>query len=468
MADMDVALIAHLMRRAGFGATYDAVEARAAKGYEATVEELVNPEEQPDLEMDLVQRYFIDSKDLQGHDQAKDHWTYRMINTPRPLQEKMTLFWHGILCTGYSKCDDPMQEYRQVEMFRQHGMESFPKLLLELSRDPAMVFYLDNCMSHKDAINENYGRELLELFSIGVGMDGHPNYTEDDVQVCARAFTGWTITNAVPNFPYGRYEARFLYNPDDHDDSQKRFLGETGHWNGEDVIDIIVRQPASARFVARHLYNYFVADEPQVPAWQDTPPQDPEAIKMLEEEYFRSNYDIRSMLRVLFNSEFFKKARFVKVKSPAEVVIGTMRLVDDFTSHKYGIHPIAKEILYMGQDLLNPPTVEGWHTGKEWIDSGTLVERINFTADQVGNTDLPGVRSIINRLSSAGQTMSPERLVDGCLDMLGGYELAEETRNKLVAHAQKDGELHAGTEEFNRRVGQMLQLIVATQEYQFA
>ena len=460
--------MAHLMRRAGFGAPYEELEARAAKGYEATVEELLHPDEQPAMEMDLVQRYFIDSKDLQGHIQTQDHWTYRMINTKRPLEEKISLFWHGVLCAGFAKCEDPRQLYRQVEMFRRNGLGSFPNLLVELSRDPAMVFYLDNCMSHKDAVNENYGRELLELFSVGVGMDGHPNYTEDDVQVCARSFTGWTITNAIPQYPNGRYEARFLYNPDDHDDGEKTFLGETGRWNGEDVIDIIAKQPGAARFVARHLYNFFVADEPQVPAWQDTPPQDPEAITMLEDEYFGSNYDIRSMLRVLFNSDFFKKARFAKVKSPAEVVIGTMRLVDDFTSPKFGIHPIAIEMRYMGQDLLNPPTVEGWHTGKEWIDSGTLVERINFTADQVGNIDLPGVRSIIDRLGSAGPTMLPERLVDGCLDMLGGYELAEETRSKLVAHAQKGGELHAGTEEFNRRVGQMLQLIVATQEYQFA
>ena len=121
----------------------------------------------------------------------------------------------------------------------------------------------------------------------------------------------------------------------------------------------------------------------------------------------------------------------------------------------------------MGQDLMNPPTVEGWHTGQEWIDSGTLVERINFAADQVGNTTLPGIRSIINRLGSQGTALSAEQLVDGCLDMLGAYRLAEGTRNQLVDHAQKGGELRSGTEDFTARVGQMLQLLVATQEYQF-
>ncbi len=468
MADREIQLMAHLMRRAAFGATYEELETRAAKGYQATVEELLHPEKQPDLEMDLLQRYFIDWKEMNALEVNQAYLAYRMINTKRPLQEKVALFWHGILCTGNSKCEHGKQIQVQLDMFRRLGMGSFSSLLTELSRDPAMVFYLDNCMSHKGAINENYGRELLELFSMGVGMDGHPNYTEEDVKVCARAFTGWTIANAIPRYPYGRYESQFAYNSADHDDSEKTFLGETGHWNGEDVIDIIAKQPATARFIARHLYNFFVADEPQVPAWQNSPPRDPKAIRALEEAYFRSNYDISAMLRVLFNSDFFKNARFAKVKSPAEAVIGTMRLVGDFTSPKPGIHPIAMEIRYMGQDLMNPPTVEGWHTGPEWIDSGTLVERINFAADQLGNTDLPGVRAIIDRLKSEGDVLSPEHLLRRCLDMLGAYELPEETHSQLVAHAKAAGELRTGSEEFAGRVGQMLQLIVATQEYQFA
>ena len=468
MANDEIALMAHLMRRAGFGAPYEELEARAAKGYEETVEELLHPEEQPDLEYDVMHRYHTGWRALVGPDDSIGYWIYRMINTRRPLEEKLTLFWHGILCTGHAKCDHSRQQTLGLDMFRRHGMGSFPNLLIKVSRDPAMVFFLDNCVSHKDAINENYGRELLELFSMGVGMDGHPNYSEDDVQVCARAFTGWTITNPIPVFPYGRYEVGFLYNPNDHDDGEKTFLGETGRWNGEDVIDIIAKQPATARFISRHLYNFFVADEPQVPAWQHTPPRDHKAIKMLEEEYFRSNYDIRSMLRVLFNSDFFKQARFARVKSPAEVVIGTLRLVDDFTTLKPGIYPIALEPRIMGQDLLNPPTVEGWHTGKEWIDSGTLVERINFAADQVGNIELPGVRSMIHRLGSEVSSISPEQLVDRCLAMLGFYELAEETRTRLVVHAEKVGHLETSSEDFPQKVAQMLQLVVATQEYQFA
>ena len=468
MADNDIALMAQLMRRAGFGAPYGELETRAATGYQATVEELLHPEEQPDVEQDIMLRYHTVCVAKAGIDAQQAEWTYRMINSKRPLEEKICLFWHGILCTGYSKCDHPRQQHLELNMFRRLGMGSFPNLLLEISRDPVMVFYLDNCMSHKGAINENYGRELLELFSLGVGMDGRPNYTEDDVQACARAFTDWTIANAIPRYPYGQYESKFIFDPDDHDDGEKTFLGETGRWNGEDVIDIIARQPATARFISRHLYSFFVADEPQVPAWQHNPPRDSEAIKMLEDEYFRSGYDIRSMLRVLFNSSFFKEARFAKVKSPAETVVGTMRLVGDFSFPRPDLGSMAMETGYMGQELMNPPTVEGWHTGKEWIDSGTLVERINFTADQVGNTGLPGVRAIVDRLNSEGETLSPEGLVDRCLEMLGGYHLEEQTRDRLVAHARKQGELRTGTDEFAQTVGQALQLIVATPEYLYA
>ena len=468
MADKEIALMAHLMRRAGFGGTFEELEARAAKGYEATVDELLDPEGQPELERDLMMRYQPQWVSQAGLEGQQEEWTYRMINTKRPLEEKIALFWHQIFVTGHAKCEYPKQQQIEFDMFRRDGLGKFDNLLQGLAKDPAMVFYLDNCMSHKDAINENWGRELLELFSMGVGMDGQVNYTEEDVKECARAFTGWTVTNSIPRYPYGKYEAKFIYDSGDHDNEEKTFLGETGNWNGEDIINIVARQPGTARFISRHLYNFFVADEPQVPAWQNTPPGDPEAIKALEDEYFRSGYDIRSMLRVLFNSDAFKNARFAKVKSPTETVVGTMRLVGDFNLPKPGMNAMALNIRYMGQDLMNPPTVEGWHTGREWIDSGTLVERINFTADAVGNTSHPGIQAIIQRLASQGPTISPEQLVDGCLDMLGAYELTEVTRNELLAMSQGEGDIRTGTQEFESRVGQMLQSIVATTEYLFA
>ena len=467
MSDNDIALMAHLMRRAGFGAQYHELEARAAKGYEATVEELLYPDDHPNgLELDLAERYFIEwNHYIRG---VPEYIAWRMINSKSQLEEKLILFWHGILCTADSKTQSYPTSHAEWEMFRQCGMGSFRDLLVEISKDPAMIFYLDNCLSHKDAINENYGRELLELFSMGVGMDGQFNYTEDDVKECARAFTGWTIANNVPQTPYGRYGAKFLYNPGDHDDGVKTFLGETGRFNGEDVIDIIAKRPAAARFLSRHLYSYFVADEAPVPAWMDTPPRDMETIRMLEEEYFRSNYNVRSMLRVLFNSDAFKNARFAKIKGPVETVIGTLRLIGDWTTPKPGLEFIFDEMKHMGQELFNPPSVEGWHTGREWIDGGTLVHRINYTADNVGDLSQPGMQELIKRLASENATISPESLVDGCLRMLGHYELADETRAMLVAHAEREGELRTDTEEFPRKVVRMLQMIAATKEYLYA
>ena len=467
MADKDIALMAHLMRRAGFGAQYGELKTRAAKGYEATVEELLHPEDHPNgLDLDLAERYFIEwNHFIRG---VPEYFMWRMINSKSQLEEKIVLFWHGILCTADSKTQSYVTSYVELEMFRRCGMGSFRDLLVEISRDPAMVFFLDNCLNHKGAINENFGRELLELFSMGVGMDGKFNYTEDDVKECSRAFTGWTITNAIPAQPYGRYAAQFIYNPADHDDGLKTFLGETGRFNGEDIVDIIVKQPATARFLSRHLYSYFIADDAQVPSWMDTPPQDPDTINMLEAEYFRSGYNIRSMLRVLFNSDAFKNARFSKVKSPIETVVGTMRLVGDWTSPKPGFEPIFDEMKHMGQEPFNPPSVEGWHTGREWIDGGTLVERINFTADYVGNLSHPGIQDIIESLASEGPTISPEVLVDGCLRNLGHYELADETHRMLVDQADKRGELFTDSEEFPRQVGQTLQLIVSAKEYIYA
>ena len=474
MADSDIALMAHLMRRAGFGATRDQLEAHVAKGYEATVEELLHPEQQPEWEQDLYMRAHPSFSDQSNLEMNQIIWAYRMLNTKRPLEEKIALFWHGVLCTGFGKVDHGRMIALQLDMFRRSGLGNFRDLLIEISQDPGMVYYLDNTDNHKASINENYGRELLELFSMGVGMDGRYNYTEDDVKACARAFTGWNIAPALPIFPYGRYDWQFAYDPTDHDYSEKTFLGQNGPWNGEDVIDIIVRHPATARFISRHLYNFFVADEPQVPNWKDTPPRDMEAIKTLERAFIESNYNIGAVLQVLFNSAFFKSesVRYAKVKSPTEVVIGTLRMVGDFTYPKPGLFPIALQMGYMGQSLLEPPTVEGWHTGRDWIVSGSLVKRINFVADNVGRLDLPGIQSIVDRLSDDTTTMSPEDFVDGCLDLMGPVELTEKSRNVLLDHTRSSGELSRATEEdrsvFARRVGEMLQLVVATAEYQYA
>ncbi len=464
MGNQDIALMAHLMRRAGFGATREELEERAARGYEATVEELLNPESKPALDRYELVRYHPwtwKPGTLPGMGAAE--WLWFMVNTERPLEEKMALFWHQVFATGVSKVDHYDEIVRMVAMFREKGMGSYKDLILELAKNPAMIYWLDNCENHADAVNENWGRELLELFSMGVG-----NYTEVDVREASRAFTGWTIEPKLPRGPIGRHDWHFTYLPEDHDNTDKTFLGETGNFDGDDIIDIVCQHPATATFIARHLYNYFVADEAQVPAWAVTPPRDQDAIDLLADTFVESNYDIKSVLRVLFNSDFFKESRYARLKNPAEVVVGTMKLVGGYGFPAPGIGELSRQAQYMGQDLLNPPSVEGWHTGVEWINSGSLMRRINFTADLVGDVERPGVQSIIDRLRANGD-LSPEAFVDNCLDLMGPLEVNAETRQELIDHAAAGGALTWGDASASAdRVSELLQLIVSLRDYQYA
>jgi len=394
------------------------------------------------------------------------NYMYYLVNTKRPLEEKMALFWHHVFATGNSKVDNYDQLLEQINMFRTYGMGNYRDLLLMIAKNPTMIFWLDNNQNHGTAVNENWGRELLELFSLGA-----TNYTEVDVREASRAFTGWTFATKIPRLPYGRFPWKFEYRAEDHDDGEKTFLGHTGNFNGEDIINIIVQQQACAKFICRHLYNFFVADEPQVPAWPLEAPRDPAAIDMLVKVFMDNKCEMKPVLNALFSSDFFKKARYQHLKSPAEVVVGTLRLVGGYELPKPGYGELSMQPSYMGQDLLNPPSVEGWHTGKEWINSGALMSRINFVAEQVGNTSLPGVSSIINRLKAQG-TLQPEQMVDQCLDLLGPVEVGDDTKKELTDQVKKWGQMRwdnaAAAAESTKRAGELLQLIVATREYQFA
>ena len=452
MSSEDIRLAAHLARRAGFGATRDELERYVSMGYEAQVEGLLHPSDSNHRSEDVVFRRFPEYHASTGIDGVVN-WGYRLLTTACPLEEKITLFWHGVFATGYGKLNNSRNLVNQINMFREFGMGRFDRLLVELSKDPAMIIWLDNEQNHDGSINENYGREILELFSMGVG-----NYTEDDVKECARAFIGWTIENAEylslraqkdSIWPYSRIFWHFRYRPDDHDEGEKAFLGERGRFNGEDVIDIICRQPATARFIARHLYSFFVVDEAPVPQWADIPPRDPEAIATLADAYMDSGHDIRSVLRVLFNSDFFKEAQLSRFKSPAELVVGTLRVTGQFGGPDRAdpgfIYGPLTEADVMGQALLNPPSVEGWHTGSEWINSGALVDRVNFAADQMGDLSNPGVRDIVDRIvDECGESPTPEELVDASLDIVGPLPVSDDTRRSLIDIAG-GGPIGAGT-----------------------
>ena len=476
----EVALMAHLLRRASFGATRSEVERRLEDGYEATVESLLNPASEYALPDDLIRRYHVDQSDLRNGNAAGAHWVYRMATTPNPLEEKMALLWHRVFATAATKLIQARMVVNQVDMFRKCGMGNFRDLLDNLSRDPGMLMWLDNQDNHKDSINENYGREILELFSMGVG-----NYTEDDIKECARAFTGWSVVN--PDYmsikmrnntarPYGYIAWQFNYDEDDHDHGDKRFLGEIGDFNGEDVVDIICKQEATPRFIARHLYHFFVADEAPVPQWPYEDPRDPDAIDLMTQAYFDSGYEISAMLRAMFNADFFKdeSVRFARIKSPAEMVVGTLRLAGGLELPSMETYAAAAVCSQMGQALYAPPSVEGWQGGSDWINTGAYVHRVNFASKILGNPNKPGLRALIAEVQDAAQdgALSPDALVDACLDAIGPMPVLDSTREGLTDYAAKWGDLTFDTEQdaadAESKIIIMLQLAATTQEYQLA
>ena len=459
----DRAEIAHIMRRAGFGATPSELDTLTAeKTYEEIVDDLVNPERFPEIDSSYVERYY-------GGEPVAVYvgkWLYQIVNTERPLEEKMALFLHHVYPVAWGKSEHGPSIFAQIDMFRRVGLTDFKTILLELSKDPAMIFWLDNNENHKDEINENYGRELLELFSMGIGA-----YTEDDVKSASRAFTGWTFRQPLSLYPMGHHQAVFEYRPDDHDGGEKTFLGHTGNLNGEDIIDIIVKQPATARFMCRHLYNFFVEDEPQVPSWSIEAPRDEEAIEQLSKVFLESKGNMRAVLKELFSSDFFKKSiDKKKVKSPAELVAGLLKQTGEFRTPKPGLDAFAAATSVMGQNLLNPPTVEGWHTGHEWIDSGTLSERVNFAEKQFKDDSMPGIQEILQRAGTLDE--DPAELVTRCLDLMGGVRVSDKTHHSLVEYAKELKTLSKGAgaagDEKRVNVLDLLQMVVSTVDYQFA
>jgi uncharacterized protein (DUF1800 family) len=266
------------------------------------------------------------------------------------------------------------------------------------------------------------------------------------------------MKNPIPGAqPYGRHDWEFDFRPDLHDFGEKQFLGQRGNFDGGDIVDIIVRQPAAARFIARRLHNFFVSDEP-----------DGAAIEDLANVYIESQYDIRAVMGLPYRTLSDRRGPTTRGQEPGRARHRPHAAGRRLPVPGLGIRDIALECRYMGQDLLNPPSVEGWHTGKEWIDTGILVERINFAAGQVGDATKPGVRKIIERLRGMGE-LTPEQFVDACLDLMGPMDVSDTTRDALLTAARKGGNLRftgPGDSAAEQRVTEMLQLIVATREFQ--
>ena len=464
----DLELIAHLMRRAGFGASLEEIVKLANLSYNQIVDQLVFPEHSHWMGEHMTRRFDNEASGMINPQGSARRWLYRMITSNTPLIEKMPLFWHGIFATGVPKVINGRVLSDQIDMFRENGMRRFDDILLALAKDPAMIVWLDNQENKKDSINENWGRELLELFSMGVG-----NYTEKDIKECARAFTGWSIGNSEymmarsrrdSDWPYGRIAYHFQYNHEDHDQEDKTFLGKTGNFNGDDIIKLICEQESTARFISRHLYHFFVKDEGPVPSWNEIPPNDEAAIAILVQSYFHNDHNISEMLVDLFNSDFFKSRSiwFKRVKSPAEFTVGVLRTTGECDTPTRMMFSRQQQVGLMGQTLNNPPSVEGWHEGPEWIDTGTLVERINFVSEQFGDTAKPKLSTVIAKITATcNQNPPSEVLVQNCLDNLGFVSVDPTTMTALTEYANQ-------MEHPEQKITGLLRLIGTSKEYQLA
>jgi len=447
-------LIMHLMGKAGFGATPDELDQYVLKGYDGVVEYILNPIIPNILPEDIIHRYHVDIAESRLPTPTAARWMYRLVTTDSPLEEKIALFWHGLFASNFADVQQMTMLYEQVDMFRNLGLGSFKDLLLELSKDTAMSQMLDNIDNHADAINENWGRELLELFSMGIG-----NYTEDDVKEASRAFTGWTRDNLeyTPFWPYGRVAWHHKFDGNDHDYNQKTFLGETGEFDGEQIVGIIVKQKATAEFICTRLYQYFCSDQIDSDGKL--------TINEMMDTYFKSGYEIRSVLRTLFKLEYFKseKCRSSKVKSPIELVVGTVRISEAYSKPTLAIKDLVDQATFMGQTLFQPPSVEGWHEGVEWIDSGTLIERVNFASSEISDLEKPGVKKLISRIKGEiSNSVSNKDLLDKCSEIIG-CDLSDNTRGFLLNSIENSPN---NNQKLDEQIAQILGFIAATKEYQ--
>lgn len=515
----------HLLNRAGFGTTPEEVEALVKQGFDAAVHRTVYYEDVPDplgppdwldQPLDLpplpagvelgrpnpaaatpapggapgAARDPERAKALRAQlrpvlmaanrgnrvriEELRAWWLNRMVHTPRPLEEKMTLFWHGHFATQTVKVRIPQAIYMNNELLRRNATGSFRDLTLAVSKDPAMLIYLDNNQNRREHPNENYARELMELFTLGIG-----HYTEDDVKQSARAFTGWSMGiegGPRPGGPLPFYrlltnqaKPTFIFRPAWHDDAEKQFLGQRGSFDGSDIVRIILQQPACAGFLCAKLVRYFVSeDRPQ-----------PELAAGLVAIMHRHDYQIKPVLEALFRSRAFYADDLIggQIKSPIQLVAGAVKQL------RAAVDPpeaLTRALLQMGQVPLDPPNVSGWHGGKQWINTSTLLARYNFPlflleghAPGLGPGRAPAqglrlgpfgrrvaIKLDVASLCPAAEVKSPERLVDRLSDHFLSLPLAPAQRSALIATARQS------TADDETRVKQLVHLIMSTPNYQ--
>ncbi len=424
--------ISHLLRRAGFGAQAGDIQSYSALGLTGAIDQLINFDSVSD---NLDSRLNSLGLDLTRVPDEQRWWLLRMLYTKRPLQEKMTLFWHGVLTSSYTKVGGKSgYQYmiQQNNFLRDHCLDTYDNILLGITSDPAMMWWLDLRLSTKNAPNENYARELMELFTLGV----NGGYTQDDVHNAALALTGWRL-------PRGQGS---VYLPGQHDDSQKTLLGQTGDLDYHDVIRLVAAHPATGPFVCKRMFSFFVRENPT-----------DSDVKPMVDAYYGSGHSIKAVVQAMLTAPSFlaPESYRARVKSPAEFVVGALRQLEVETNGQL----ISAVMTEMGQTIFNPPNVAGWpgdQTSAAWVNTGTWLARANFInalLDLVTGSGGP-VQNII----SSNNLTSPDAIVDHFTSLMIDGQISADRRQTLV------GALGQGGSATGLR--DMLYLLMTSPDYQ--
>jgi uncharacterized protein (DUF1800 family) len=438
----------HLYRRAGFGANLPQLRAAVKEGLQATFAKVVQREPNPEESY----RFYNTTGEAiaRGNNpfQLRGWWVYTLVYTPQPLLEKMVLFWHNHFATSIAKVGRTTLMYRQNQLIRKHALGKFEPFLLEMSKDPAMLIWLDSNSNLKGAPNENYAREVMELFSLGVG-----NYKEHDIREAARAFTGWH-TNGE----------EFEFNARVHDDGEKVVFGHEGNLDGGDVVRLLLQQPACARFLVRKLYRYFISEA-----------QDPPAalLEPLAERLRKSAYDVGDLVRtMLLSRHFFSEHAYrARIKSPVEFVLGAASAVGQ---KLVAPQALVSKMDAMGQSLFAPPNVKGWEGGKNWLNTATVLARHNFAQTLTSGTGQLNLGDPTAPIAVAidpaaiirrEKLTEPEQIVALLIDLLLDGQVRDEARQRLqsfVAEGRPQGS------NLDQRVRETIHSIMTMPEYQLS
>jgi len=434
-----------------FGGSPTEIDVTTSLGREGAVDFLINYEQIDNRAMDdLLRSSFDFSNPVDfprfNRGELQRWWFTRMAYTRRPFEEKMTLFWHNHFATSSSKTGD-LFIYNQNLTLRSHALGQFDNLLLRVAQDPAMLLWLDGGTNVRGKPNENFARELQELFTMGITdvVTGEPNYTEEDVKEIARAFTGWKFFHSRldPNpFSY-----QFIVNEPEHDNTIKTIFSEkpwarTGNLNGDDVILTVSARRATARYLVKKLFEFFVYP-------LDGSAADKATIEKFADVYVSRSHSIKELVRAIFTSdEFFgERARFALVKSPVEIIVGAIRMLgaryNPGTSAREGAsnNTLAAVSIFLGQELFNPPDVSGWKLNLGWVNTSTLLNRFTYAdllvINRARDLNAPGLWLSHEQLRSFAKKNS-KKTVKKLLSTLGPLEVGGEMIAALRTYLEID------------------------------